>query len=130
MAVEVVLDASAILALLQFEPGADVVQSHLRGAAVSTVNIAEVGDSYLKRGGSRGELENAILELSLTIVAPDPDLALDAAGLLFPTRSAGLSLGDRFCLALCNRLGRPALTADRAWRQISAATGVEVILIR
>jgi PIN domain nuclease of toxin-antitoxin system len=64
------------------------------------------------------------------IVAPDRDLAFDA-GLLFSlTGAAGLSLGDRACLALARRRAATALTADRAWARVAEAVGVEVELIR
>jgi PIN domain nuclease of toxin-antitoxin system len=48
----------------------------------------------------------------------------------FTTADAGLSLGDRFCLALALRDGLPAWTADKAWRTIADAAKVKVVLIR
>lgn len=127
----VVLDSSAVVALLYDEPGSAVVQARLRGAVICTVNLAEVGDFLVRSGaGQREGMERAIAALDLSIRDPDAALALDVSELLPLTRPAGLSLGDRFCLALAKRLGRPVLTGDRIWREIADAVGVDVELIR
>lgn len=63
-------------------------------------------------------------------VAPDAALAHDIGMLVPATRAAGLSLGDRACLALARRLGVPALTAERRWAEVAGVAGVEVRLIR
>ena len=97
---------------------------------MTAVNIAEVVDHYARRGALRADAERRIGRLNLLIVDADLVLAFDAAMLLPITRSAGLSLGDRFCLALAKRLDRPVLTADRAWPTIADAVGVRVQLIR
>jgi len=126
---ECVLDASAVLAVLLAEPGADKVTGRLEDACLCTVNAAEVGDK-LSRIGERIDIEQALKELEVEIIPTDFSLALDAAALFMPTRIAGLSLGDRFCLALAKRLGRPAITSDRHWMDIADAVGVRVELIR
>jgi PIN domain nuclease of toxin-antitoxin system len=125
-----VLDASAALAFLRKEPGGDIVERHLGQAAMSSVNVAEVCDHYVKVGAARGEVRAIVLDLSILIVEADVELAIDASLLMRTTRAAGLSLGDRFCLALAKRLELPALTADRAWARIADAIGVRVELIR
>lgn len=130
MATKVVLDASAIVALLRSERGADIVESYLDGAAVTTINIAEVGDGFSKRGEPIDDLPVWLDALGLEIIPADLDLALGASSLFITTREAGLSLGDRFCLSLARRLNRVALTADRSWADIAKAAGVEVKLIR
>jgi PIN domain nuclease of toxin-antitoxin system len=111
---EVVLDASALIAFLAEEPGGDKVAPHLDGAAMSTANVVEVSDFITRAGGSRLDVEYFVRTLGLSIMDLDLHLALDAGELLQTTRSAGLSLGDRCCLALAKRLDRPALTADRS----------------
>ena len=130
MAAKVVLDASALIALLEAEPGAELVKAHLEGAALVTVNLTEVADYYLKLQGSRASVESAIRKLPIAIVPTDFALAIDAAELLLPTRPAGLSLADRHCLALARRLKRVALTADRAWVRVAQAVDAEIKLIR
>lgn len=77
-----------------------------------------------------GEIDQMLDPLPLTIVAADHELARAAGRLRTVTASAGLSLGDRFCLALAAKEGLPALTADRAWARIADAVGVEVVTIR
>jgi PIN domain nuclease of toxin-antitoxin system len=69
-------------------------------------------------------------QLPVNLVPVDDDLALRAALMAGITRSAGLSLGDRVCLALAQRSGQPALTADQAWSRVAEATGARVQQIR
>lgn len=130
MANDVALDSSAVIALIRNEPGHEVVRDSLENAAISTVNICEISDSILRRGGSPEGVMTVLRELQVTVHDTDLDLALEASALLPATRSAGLSLGDRFCLALAKRLDRPVLTADRAWTTVAEAIGVRVQLIR
>ena len=123
-----VLDASALLVLLKGEAGSErVIEALMDGAAISAVNFSEVV-AKLREGGM---LEEAIHEsldsLELDIVEFDTELAYQA-GLLRPlTKSAGLSLGDRACLALAQNLNLPALTADRAWDGLLSGIKVQVI---
>jgi PIN domain nuclease of toxin-antitoxin system len=125
-----VLDASALLAVLLDEPGATSVKAALDDAAISTVNLAEVAGQYARRGASEADIRAMLDVFSIQIVPFDAPHAY-ATGSLWPvTRLAGLSLGDRACLALASQLGARALTADRSWSRIAAAVGVEVELIR
>lgn len=122
------LDASALLAFLQGEPGGEAVEEVLGSAVISSVNWSEVGQKSLERGKPVRRLRVDLEELGLDIVPFTVEDAEAAAELYQATRSSGLSLGDRACLALARRLGSPALTADRRWADISL--GVEVRLIR
>ncbi len=124
---DAVLDASALLALLQDEPGSERVLATLPGALISAVNLSEVVAKLTETGMPAADIQRS-LRLSIEVVPFDDELAV-RAGLLRPvTRSAGLSLGDRACLALAASRSLPALTTDRAWK--SVATGVEVVVIR
>lgn len=126
----VVLDASALLALLRQEPGGDIVADCMADAAISAANLAEVITFYARRGNGREIIEETIVESGALPVPIDEDLAYEA-GMLFPlTAAAGLSLGDRFCLALARRLQCEVLTADRAWKSVAARANVSVRLIR
>lgn len=109
-----VLDASALLAFLQGEPGADGVEEALdRGAVIGAANLSEVAQKVIARGGSwgvvRALLDSYELEVE-PVTRPDGEraAALWSAG-------SGLSLADRLCLALGERLEREVLTADAAW---------------
>jgi len=126
----VVLDASAVLALLLAEPGADrVTEAILAGAEMTTVNFAEVATKYVLRGAVV-EARALQTRLPVSFVAVDQDLALRAALMAQATRPAGLSLGDRLCLALAQRSDSAALTADRGWLAVAEAVGVVVEMIR
>ena len=122
-----VVDASAILALVRGEAGADVARVRISRSVVSTVNVAEVGTKLVDWGMSRAGLRRVILNLGLDVRPFDADQAVAAAALRAATRSHGLSLGDRACLALAQSTGLPVLTADRAWRGVGVDVEVEVI---
>jgi len=125
-----VLDASALLALLLDEPGGEKVRALLPDASISTVNLAEVVAHYARNGASKAEIGEVLGPLPIDRIDFDADLAV-ACGLMLPaTRAAGLSLGDRACVALAKRLGVSAITADRSWSTVSEAVGVEVELVR
>lgn len=126
-----ILDASAILAHLQGEPGQDAVARAIAAdAGVCTANLAEVAGRLARNGVPAELVRRVVATLPVTPIDLDLDLALRAGLLEAPTRGQGLSLGDRVCLALAQREGLPALTADRAWRDIGQAIGVSVTLIR
>ena len=123
----VVLDASALLALLLDEPGGDAVSQRLEGAAVSTVNLAEVVGRLVDGGVPVDECRDALGGLGLDTVPFDETTAFAAGALRPATRNAGLSLGDRACLALAMQLDRPALTADRAWKRLRLGVEIELV---
>jgi ribonuclease VapC len=128
-----VLDASALLALAYDEPGTDRVEPAIRrGALITTVNWAEA----LSRMAERDEpVDGAALRLAtriakigtLTIVPFDEAQAVESARLRMRTRSLGLSLADRACLALGRMYRLPVLTTDRAWRSLHLSIRIEVI---
>ncbi len=123
-----VLDASAVLALVNHESGADVVEESISDSVISAVNYSEIVARLTDRGTSEGEIAVLVNRLRLTVMPFDADDAY-AAGLLRPqTRSQGLSLGDRACIALGLRLGYRVLTADRSWADLDL--GVEISFIR
>lgn len=128
MSEQVVLDASAILALLNDEPGAAMVADHLAGASISTVNVAETLSKLSDHGMPAAEAFSVLQSLDITVVPFDARQALLAADLRRTTRQAGLSLADRACLALAQDLRLPVMTSDRAWKNVDA--NVEIILIR
>jgi PIN domain nuclease of toxin-antitoxin system len=124
---DAVLDASALLALLQGEPGSDRVLETLPGALVCSVNLSEVVAKLAGHDMPEADIRRA-LNLGLEIVPFDEALAW-AAGLLRPlTRGAGLSLGDRACLALARSTSFPVLTADAVWATLDL--GIEIAVIR
>lgn len=126
----VVLDASAVLALLLGEPGAKRVATALDDARIGAVNLAEIVSYYAKLGVARSDIEAMLRPLPVRVVPIDAELSYAAGMLRTLTLERGLSLGDRYCLALAKRDSVPALTAERRWPEIADAAGVEVELIR
>jgi PIN domain nuclease of toxin-antitoxin system len=124
-----VLDASAVLALLGDEPGADRVAAALAdGAAIGAVNLEEVLTKLADFGMPRDEADDVLEGLGLEVVPFDADAARAASALRASTRARGLSLGDRAALALAASRDAPVLTTDRAW--VGAVPSVEVVLVR
>ena len=123
-----VLDASALLAVLNRESGAEVVAPLLGRAAISSVNWTEVLQRAIALGMEVGDVRDELTSLGLRILPFTAEDAEPTARLWSLTRQAGLSLGDRACLSLARKLGHPALTAERLWAGLDL--GVEVRLIR
>lgn len=123
-----VLDASALLALLQDEPGADRVTDALPGAVISSVNFAEVFGKLAENGMPPDLIRDTLDSLDVNVQPFEKNLACVVGELRPATKALGLSLGDRACLALAQELQIPALTADRAWQEIEMATpAVELV---
>lgn len=122
-----VLDATAVLALLQNEPGSERVAALLPTAVISTVNLAEVVGKLAEVGMPEPTIQTVLGELGLRTIPFDEALAF-RAGLLRPaTSDYGLSLGDRACLALGQHLRVPVLTADRMWKSLKLDVVVHLI---
>jgi ribonuclease VapC len=125
-----VLDASALLALLNDEPGVDKLPSEseiMRSAVISTVNLAETHSKLVGRGIPEPDAWEAVLAPIGEVHDFTPEHARRAGSLIAQTRSLGLSLGDRACLALGLELGLPVYTADRTWSSLDLGIPVHVI---
>ena len=122
-----VLDASALLAYLQREPGAASVRAVLGGALMSTVNWAEVVQKSAESQTEASALRTALESLGLVLAPFSPSQAEIAGTLRAPATDLGLSLGDRACLALAIEREGTVLTTDRIWRRLGLAVGIEVI---
>ena len=124
----IALDASAVLAVINSEPGAEMVQDAWTEASISAANYSEVIAKLVDAGLDDAEAIAILEALPFTVHALDVAQARRAGLLRRWTREYGLSLGDRACLALAASLGLPAMTADRAWMDLGL--GIEVIVIR
>ncbi|MBN8726474.1 MAG: type II toxin-antitoxin system VapC family toxin [Xanthomonadales bacterium] len=129
MSSAVVYDASALLAVVFDEPGAEAVMEQLSrpGGAVSAVNWSEVGAKLVERGLKEGELARELAVFGLDVVAFDEAQAIMAAALRPITRKLGLSLGDRCCLALGRLQEARIVTADAAWCKLH---GFDIVAVR
>lgn len=123
-----VLDASAVLAVLNGERGEKKVVPLLAESAISTVNLTEVAAKLLEAGMDETSAQLAVAVLGIgEIVDFTTDSAWEAAVLRPLTKQYGLSLGDRACLALAVKLKVPAVTADKEWSKLKLC---KVVLIR
>jgi ribonuclease VapC len=128
-----ILDASALLAYLQGERGADIVANALtQGCLISSVNWAETLSKLAERGQDPDAVTNllinqGLLNNALIIATFDANLAQATAKLRPLTRSSGLSLGDRACIALGLQTQLPILTSDQAWNSLSTAATIRLI---
>ena len=122
------LDASALLAMLQDEAGSAQVARHVSDSWISSVNMVEVYGK-LMAGGMPAELACRVAARSVRGILAFEDVhAKTVAELLQPTRNLGLSLGDRACLALAIQRKLPVLTADTSWKTLKL--GVDIRIIR
>jgi ribonuclease VapC len=124
---EVVLDASAVLAMLQAEAGGESVEQHLSRSAISSVNWSEVVQKASEHGVATQNLRTDLEALGLDVVPFSAAQAERAASLREPTRPLGLSLADRACLALALERSSPAFTTDRAWSALALEIEIRVL---
>lgn len=124
---KVVLDTSAVIAYLNGEPGSERVSPHLSGALLSSVNLCEIVSKYADWGEDAEQVLSDVEGLEVEIVLFSPAQALFAAQLRPATRSLGLSLGDRACLALGLECDAIVLTADKAWAELEKPHRIEVL---
>ena len=122
-----VLDASAVLAMLQNEQGKEVVLKHIEGATISVVNFIEVATRLIDSNSDINDLPNQFFDSGLSIMPLDVEVALCASNLRASTHHKGLSLADRVCLALAIREDAIALTADKIWADLDIGCQIELI---
>ena len=122
-----VLDASALLALLNNEPGARRVKDILPESVVSAVNVCETAGKLINAGMSLDDVRTSIELINLEVVPFDTELAYRTGALIVETKKLGLSLGDRACLALGLMLNQTVVTAEHRWSRLRIAVTVEVI---
>lgn len=127
-----VLDASAVLAFLQGEPGQELVAEALQSTScmVTAANQAEIIAKALDRGHSTDTIQTILAELAYDIVDVTAADGALAGQLRAHTRAAGLSLGDRLCLAAATRLNAVVLTADRPWLALADTLKLDIRSIR
>jgi PIN domain nuclease of toxin-antitoxin system len=113
-----ILDASALLALLQDEPGAEKVAAVIGQSKISTVNWSEVIQKLARHDSQAANIRPDVEALGLIIVPLSVEQA-EGAAILWPlTRPLGLSLADRICLQLGIAMQEAVLTADALWQDV------------
>jgi PIN domain nuclease of toxin-antitoxin system len=125
---DVVVDASAIIAIINGESGAQKATEGARGARMSALNYCEIAGWLAERGSTATDVEGVIAPFDLTVEDFNRSRALTAGLLTAKTKGRNISLADRACIALAIELGLPAMTGDRVWRDLGL--GVDIVLIR
>lgn len=123
-----VVDSSAVIAVLREEPGADYVQQHARGGAISSVNLAEVYSYALLRNSGYEQVAALIGAMQLREFPFDHRQAEMLASIYKKTLGSSIGFADRACLALAKSQDTPVLTGDHDW--LKHDIGVEVLLFR
>lgn len=124
----IVLDASVLLAVIHGETGSEKMTPDLLDrATVSTVNLAEVQGKLVTSGWTPDEAWVDATSPVREVVPFASEHAKAAGSLIFQTRTLGLSLGDRACLALALSIDAPVYTADRSWKNLKVGVRVHVI---
>ncbi len=124
----VVVDASAVLALLWSEPGSEAVADVIGDALMSAVNLAEVTSKLADRGIGENAIRELLRDLPVRIAVFDEGQAYAVGEMRKRTRPLGLSIGDRACLGLAMLEDARVMTADKAWRDLEM--GLDVVVIR
>jgi len=122
-----VLDASAALALLNNEPGAQRIKEILPDSVIGAVNVCETVGKLMSAGMSAADAQSSIELLSLEVISFDINMAYNAAALIVKTKKLGLSLGDRACLALGIMHNKTVVTAERLWSKLNIEVNIELI---
>ncbi|WP_414551284.1 PIN domain-containing protein [Anabaena sp. CCY 0017] len=125
---EVVVDASAVLALLNQETGSEEISQFIGNAAISAVNLSEIIAKLSEAGIPAEDIRQILGNLNLEVIPFNEEHALKAGMMRPATKSIGLSFGDRACLALGIFLNQPVLTTDRLWGSLSV--GIEIRVMR
>lgn len=124
---DAVVDASVVLAAILQEPGHEVLLNLREPALLSTVNLAETRSRLSDHGFDRQSIDVSLSLVNVRVVDFDAEQAEISADLRRATKPAGLSLGDRACLALAQKYDAVALTADRAWATVKTSVTVRVV---
>jgi PIN domain nuclease of toxin-antitoxin system len=125
---EVVVDASAVLALLNQETGSEEISQCTENAAISAVNLSEVIAKLAEAGIPAEDIRQILANLNLEVIPFNAEQAFQAGMMRPSTKSLGLSFGDRACLALGIYLKQPVLTTDRLWGSLNL--GIEIRVVR
>ena len=122
-----VLDASALLALLNNEPGSQRVRDILPESVIGAVNVCETVGKLASGGMSVDDARTSIGLISPEIIPFDTELAYKAGALIVYTKKLELSLGDRACLALGLARKNTVVTAEKVWSKLKLDLSIEVI---
>jgi PIN domain nuclease of toxin-antitoxin system len=122
-----ILDASALLALIKNEKGAEIVEKHIENSIISTVNYAEIVAYFIRANISEEDINLMLNGIVNEIVNFNEEQSITSGLLIAKTNKYGLSFGDRACLALAIQMNLPVLTADKSWSKIKSNIEIKII---
>ncbi len=126
---KILLDTSAIIALLKKEPGHTKVDDVLATCAMSTVNFAELISSLAREGVSTDDIDTITENIIPEIIPLSHEISITTGKLITTTKHLGLSLGDRACLATAIYFNMEVYTADKVWEKLDLPN-IKIHLIR
>ena len=121
-----VLDSSALIALINDEPGSERVKRALSGSIMSAVNVSEVVAVLIRLSMPQDKIHTVITNLVHAVIPFNDEQAYVAGYLYAETQVKGLSFGDRACLSLGKAKNMPVLTSDRKWGEVNCGVNVEI----
>ncbi len=130
MSYKYVFDASAMIALLKEEKGHEQLAGLVSGACMCVVNLSEVIAHFVQGGASPEEVQGNTQKLAIDYIGANETLSVEAGVLRGVASKAGLSMGDRYCLALAKFENATAVTADQRWRLLPDSVGVKIRFFR
>lgn len=125
---KVLLDTSAIIALLKKEPGYESLEEVVANSAVSIINFSELVSVLMRTSIVESEIDEIIKDIIPEIIPFSEDIAIQTGKLIKLTKDLGLSLGDRACIATGIYHGIPIYTTDKVWKDLK--TSAQIVIVR
>ena len=125
-----IFDSSALLAVLNDEPGSKAAMEKSNNITMSSINIAEVMTILVRNGVNKLDAKRILESTVSNIIDFDFEQAITSGCIYTQTKGYGLSLGDRACLSLAKATKMPVLTADKVWAKLANSLEIDFIIIR
>jgi len=125
---KVLLDTSAIIALLKKEPGYETLEEVIANSSISIINLSELVSVLTRSGIAENEIDEIIKDIIPEVTPFNEDIAINTGKLIKQTKDFGLSFGDRACIATGIYYNMPVYTTDKVWKDLR--TLAKVIVVR
>ncbi|MDG1437117.1 MAG: type II toxin-antitoxin system VapC family toxin [Rickettsiaceae bacterium] len=127
---KILLDTSALIALLKKEPGYKKVDEVVAHSAISSVNLCELVSILAKNSIPENAIDDIINDIVPEIIPFCENLGVKAGKLSSFTKEYGLSLGDKACIATAEYYSMEVYTADKIWAKLENNISTKITIIR